>query len=201
MFEDPIANQLAEQHILAQTHLGRLNRVVLILDVTIPASRDAFSDGIGHDFKFLSRPAEDLLAEQAVGSSASHGRNRRMPCMECGVHGMHGMHGMHGKRGSGDAWEAGMHGKRGSGEAGKRGSGEAGKRGSGEAGKRGSGEAGCGDAGMHGKRGCMGSGEAGSGEAGKRGGSSSSGCASFVVRRIAATANQRQLKFFIDSLG
>ena len=48
MLEDPIANQLAEQHILAQTHLGRLNYVVLILDVIIPASRDAFGDGISH---------------------------------------------------------------------------------------------------------------------------------------------------------
>ena len=90
MLEDTIANQLAEQHILAQTHLGRLNYVVLILDVTIPASLDAFGDGVGHILWIISdkRAPVDFVVQssEAFGPPREGGPYVLYPSVGPGCH-------------------------------------------------------------------------------------------------------------------
>ena len=90
VLEDTIANQLAEQHILAQTHLGRLNYVVLILDVTIPASLDAFGDGVGHILWIISdkRAPVDFVVQssEAFGPPREGGPYVLYPSVGPGCH-------------------------------------------------------------------------------------------------------------------
>ena len=90
VLEDTIANQLAEQHFLAQTHLARLNYGVLILDVTIPASLDALGDGVGHILWIISdkRAPVDFVVQssEAFGPPREGGPYVLYPSVGPGCH-------------------------------------------------------------------------------------------------------------------